>query len=169
MRCFLAVPIPVPVQSEIANLQKWLAPLSQYGKIKWVQPHNLHLTLKFYGEIQESSLSQLCEAVQVALESHSSFQIQFSGLGAFPNFSNAKVLWVGTKIGAKNLLTCAYAIENLSESVGFAKSEHEFKPHLTIARLPFLKDKRKLQEISQPFINKEFPPFNAEKLSLIHI
>ena len=150
MRVFLAVEIPDKVRAEIARLQDNLK--SAGADVKWVEPRNLHLTLKFLGEIQEEKVPSLTDALRAAAAAAAPFSISLEGVGAFPRIQHPRVLWVGIKEGKEALERLAGAIEETCNPLGFPAEERAFSPHLTIGRIRSNKRhsalEKELQEIS---------------------
>ncbi len=102
--------------------------------VKWVEPHNLHLTLKFLGEVAEAAYPRVCDALH-CVEGFPPFPIRFVGLGAFPRPRGARVLWVGVQQGAVELAELAARVDSALQPLGFQPEERPFSPHLTIGRL----------------------------------
>ncbi|MCM8794809.1 MAG: RNA 2',3'-cyclic phosphodiesterase [Candidatus Omnitrophica bacterium] len=132
MRCFIAVEPPEETRKEISRLQ---AELKQSGAdVKWVEPGNIHLTLKFLGEIDEASIASLKEALSSTLR-FSPFTMTLEGIGAFPGTTNPRVIWVGVHQGEKESKELAADVDGICEKLGFPKEERPFSPHLTIGRV----------------------------------
>lgn len=133
MRSFIAVEIPEVVRETIADIQNTL----KLGNLdaKWVAPHNLHLTLKFLGDTQESLREKLEVQLCKAAAQHKRFPMSLSGLGVFPGVRCPKVIWAGITQGEEPLKSLVCSLERECEILGFPREKHEFKAHLTIARL----------------------------------
>ncbi len=123
MRAFIAVELSEAVRAEVARLQETLR--SAGADVKWVEPENLHLTLKFLGEIDESRVAQVEEALRSAVSPFRSFSFRLEGVGAFPRVNSPKVLWVGVGEGKPKLAELGAAVEKRCA----------FSPHLTIGRV----------------------------------
>lgn len=130
-RVFLAIPIEASAQPVIAAFQSRLA--ESLGKLRWVRPDTLHLTLQFFGRTTEENLEKIkASMLSVGLRSKP-FNVTISGLGVFPNLRRPRVLWMGFQpeeplkelhaLWTQALLQAGLAIENKS-----------FSPHLTIGR-----------------------------------
>lgn len=135
MRLFVALEIPSDVRSHLADLIQELSalqPSSARKKVRWVQPHNLHVTLKFIGETPPANL----EAIQGALAAVRSDRLvglRFRGLGFFPNDKRPRVLWVGME-APPNLVSLASDVEERLEKLGIEREGRPYTPHLTLAR-----------------------------------
>jgi 2'-5' RNA ligase len=93
IRLFVAILLPDDLKKKLADLISQLRPLA--GGIKWVEPENLHLTLKFIGERSETDVAPIASAVGSALGGRNKFDVQIVGCGGFPNLRSPKVIWVG--------------------------------------------------------------------------
>jgi len=101
--------------------------------LKLVEPQNLHITMRFLGEIDERMVGDICKAIG-GIE-FNAFEIELRGLGAFPKEGYANVIWIGIRGGRERLEEVAGAIESRLRSLGIPPDERGFSPHLTIARV----------------------------------
>jgi len=142
MRTFIAIELPETIRSSLSKLQESLKETG--SDVKWVEPHNIHLTLKFLGEINEAKLEQVNAILDTIAETNSSFCLRISELGAFPNIDCPKIIWVGIdKGGAETKKIAAFLEEKLS-LIGFPKESREFSTHITIGRIRSGKNRLKL-------------------------
>jgi 2'-5' RNA ligase len=132
VRLFIAVEIPEGVKGKLAGLQDRMRRLDVDAK--WVAPANLHLTLKFIGEAEESMLPLLKSAAKEAAARHERFDLYLAGMGVFSGPRDPRVLWVGMIEGFEPLKRLASSIEDAMENLGFARESKPFKGHLTLAR-----------------------------------
>jgi 2'-5' RNA ligase len=130
VRLFVALDIPEAVRTAIKSLIGELKPLDDSWK--WVRTVNLHVTLKFLGEVAPDKLTKIVEALRTA-PAAGPVVLTFRGLGFFPNEHRPRVLWVGMD-APQSLIGLAAAVEATLVGVGFAREEREFTPHLTLAR-----------------------------------
>ena len=134
LRTFVAVETPPEMQSALAlgtaSLQKALPrPL-----VRWVAPQNVHLTLKFLGDVSPANLEKLVEALTSEVATRVSFSMTLGGLGAFPTPRRARIIWVG--LDAPPALTALlHGIEAVAARLGYAAEDRPFSPHLTIGRV----------------------------------
>ncbi len=149
MRCFIAIDMPENVKLKIAEIQEKIkTQLSRACIFKFVEPQNLHLTLKFIGETQQvEALKQaLLECKQKFTElSIKKFQAHIAGFGVFPDMKFIRVLWFGLE-PEQQFEQLHRIIENCTARHGF-KKENRFKAHVTLARVKVVKDKTKLIKI----------------------
>ncbi len=148
VRCFVAIEIPQPIQELLRSVQTRLQ--SEIRRTSWTKPGNFHLTLKFLGDVRPETIDVVSEAVQNVAEAQVPFSIEFGGVGAFPNFTRPRVLWVGIKRGALTVSNLAKAINQELQHLGFP-TDHRFHPHLTLARLRSPMDLEPLQNILRQY------------------
>jgi 2'-5' RNA ligase len=153
MRTFIAVEIPKEAQQSI---NKYIISLKDSLRdLKWVAPDNLHLTLKFLGEVQESDIKKLSGSIQKTVSGSKQFSIVLSHTGFFPPGKHPRVIWIGADGGADNLLELFQELEHYLEDAGFDREEKTFSPHLTIGRVK--RDKKILIPDTLPeFVPVEF-------------
>jgi 2'-5' RNA ligase len=132
MRTFLAVEIPEHIRKQIDIFLH-----EEAGKnlpIKWVTFNNLHITLKFLGEIDEKMKKEITPALHEVAKTYRSFNMNLEGIGCFPSPRNPRVLWIGAKQGSEMLCKIAQELEEKLARFNF-KKEKRFHPHLTIGRI----------------------------------
>jgi len=136
MRVFIAIDIDDNIRKAIAALQKQIASSISVkkGDLKWVEPNNIHLTLKFLGEINDEQLTQVKEIANTTAQAHQKFNLDIESVGGFGGRS-AKIVWVGAGKGTNELLALQKDLETLLEQAGFPKEEREFSAHLTLCRV----------------------------------
>ena len=136
MRLFVAVHLDPALRPAVEAMRRQLVEAWPRGQelVKWVEPHNLHFTLKFLGEVEEARLQGVLAALRV-VEASAPFRLQLVGLGAFPRPRGARVLWVGVGEGAAQLSRLAARVEDALGPLGFPREDRPFSPHLTIGRL----------------------------------
>ncbi len=142
MRTFISVELP---SEEKERIEETTASFRKSGfGISWVKPENLHLTLKFLGEVDDKRIQDLTAALERALEGESRFGMELRGLGVFPDLKKPRVIWIGIEKGKENLTRMQGKIEEEFSKAGFPKEKRGFTPHLTIARVKSLKGIEKL-------------------------
>ena len=133
MRTFIAIAIPKNIKDKIGVYEEPLK--KEKAKISWVKPENIHITLKFLGEVEENKISEIYEALKKCVSNQKPFDIEVMGTGGFPNLNRPRVIWVGLKKGSEELKTLAKSIDNELEKLGFQKEKRGFSPHLTVGRV----------------------------------
>ena len=124
-RLFIAVPVADEVRRAECRLVDELRLAG--ADCKWVEPENLHLTLRFFGATPLDQLPQL-EALLNQAAQMPRFEASFAGLGAFHSWENAQVVWVGVEQGAAQLAA-------LAQALGASEEGRPFSAHLTIGRI----------------------------------
>lgn len=129
MRIFIALDIPSEIRTRISE---YMDRLQQYAEgARWARREGLHVTLKFIGEVKDEKVPEIARVLAtVATEP---FTVNFSGAGFFPTAKSPRVFWVGVD-GGEALPRLAAGIETAARSLGFAREEKPFNPHLTLAR-----------------------------------
>ncbi|RLE69292.1 MAG: RNA 2',3'-cyclic phosphodiesterase [Thermoprotei archaeon] len=162
IRTFIAIDIvDNSILDKIVSVQRDLS--SCNARLKLVKRENIHLTLRFLGEIT----SLLLEDVRKIVEKieYNSFKITLSGLGAFPSSSNPRVIWIGLSEGAKHAENIFNFLENELKRIGFRPEPKGFSPHITIARVKY-GDRRCLSKIINKNINTFFGSMQVTSINL---
>ena len=142
VRSFLAIELKPELKTEIKKTIKEFKKIDT--DIKYVSPENLHLTLKFFGNINQTQIKQITEATKKVLKNFEEFKIEIEGIGTFPNKNRIKVIWVGLNKN-KTLNKLQKELDNEFNKLGFPK-ERNYKSHLTIGRMKTAKNKDKVQK-----------------------
>jgi len=148
MRCFIAIDIDEPTRAALRHLQQELAAGADIKKkdAKWVEPNNIHLTLKFLGEIKDKQVLEVCELTGQLAARHSAFDIDIEKVGCFGG-RTAKVVWVGTGAGGEKLAKLQNDLEQQLTKAGFAEDNRPFTAHLTLCRVRNPKAGARLAEL----------------------
>jgi len=133
IRTFVAVELSPAVVAQAVSLVELLRPAG--ADCKWVESQNMHLTLKFLGDVREEDTADVCRVVTKAAAEFEPFEITLGGAGAFPNARRPRTLWIGVTQGEKELVRLQTAIERVLAKRGFPKEHRAFHPHLTIGRV----------------------------------
>jgi 2'-5' RNA ligase len=130
LRAFIAVEIAPEIIQRITAAIDRLRP--DIRGIRWVAPANIHLTLKFLGDIDESQIEAIGDALSESLRPFPRCTINAKGLGVFPSVKRPRVLWVG--LHGNQLISLAANVASALAPLGFMLEEQSFTPHLTIGR-----------------------------------
>ena len=134
LRAFIAIEIPPPIHTAItrqtARLQAALGP----ALVRWAPIENVHLTLKFLGDISVSNVELLTQMLGVEAGRLAPFEIRVEGLGAFPDMRRPRVVWIGVHAPAE-LEALQHSIEAAAARLGYPGEKRAFSPHLTIGRV----------------------------------
>lgn len=165
MRLFIAVNLEEELKKKIVPLEEELRKTG--ADVKWVEVKNLHLTLKFLGEVEESKVTAIEQIVTPILANFSSFEMRFSGFGVFPSLNYPRVVWIGVKDGGEQLKALSEKIENSLISLGFRKEDRPFTAHLTLGRVRSAKNKQELIKKIEERENQEIGSQKVEKIYLM--
>ena len=132
VRLFLAINIAPSVRQAIVDATSSLRAAAP--SLGWVDEGRVHLTLKFLGEQGESVVAAMAGALNDVTRQHRPFSVQLGGIGAFPNFRRARVVWMGIERDPR-LELLHHDVELACEALGFEVEGRAFRPHLTLARV----------------------------------
>ena len=134
IRAFIAIDLPPDVQNCLAQISEEL--IDQLGEksVRWVPVENIHLTLKFLGDVSLNNLDVLKEILSSETATQKPIEISIGRLGAFPKVRRPRVIWVGIE-APPELLALQRSIEGRTIKVGYPPDERDFSPHLTLGRV----------------------------------
>src|SRR5262245_4444875 len=142
MRTFIAIEVPSEIKSALAAMQKQLRRAG--AEVSWTKPENIHLTLNFLGEVDESRIREVERVFVDSAGEFRPFALSLSGAGVFPNSRQPRVLWAGLSGDIEKTAELRRRLEEGLEPIGFEREEKELQPHLTIGRV---KSNRKTREL----------------------
>lgn len=142
MRCFVAIELPDDALRRITALQRRHATLDR--AVRWSRPEQMHLTLKFLGEVPDADVPRVCEAVATATAKHSPFPLAVRGCGCFPPGGSARILWVGIDEPTGALARLQTGCEQALADLGYPPEGRAFTAHVTVARV---RDPRASREV----------------------
>ena len=145
MRIFIALELPQSVRDRLGKLQGRLK--GSGDRIRWVNSSHIHLTLKFLGEVKEENLEKVIRTARNVAAQFSVVKVKIGKIGAFPNFSSPRVIWVGIEEDKDKLEALATGLEEKLAQEGFVKSSRKWTPHLTLARVKVLEEREKLKDL----------------------
>lgn len=135
MRSFLAVDLDAGVKAEINSFIDRLRRVQE--SVKWVSPENVHVTLYFFGEIDDYTFQALEGIVQEAVSGLNSFSITIDGLSAFPSSVRPRVIWLGVRDESSNLKKIFSSVNEqiIARRLDVEREKRDYTPHITIGRL----------------------------------
>ncbi len=133
IRAFIAFPLPEGVIAFLREAQNELK--SQGFPARWVRPENIHLTLKFLGDINLRDLEGIAAAIHDAAEGRRPVSFKALGLGVFPAIRRARVVWVGVAGEVDRIADCRKALDARLSTFGIGAEKRPFRGHLTLGRL----------------------------------
>jgi len=164
VRSFICIEIPSSIQARIEELQRRLRPLG--ADVTWVKASNIHLTLKFLGDVSQSQVTRVRSALSNVCKGYGPIVLKIGGTGAFPSLRNPRVLWVGVTEMSETLPPLHKAVEDMLEKEGFPRENKPFSPHLTFGRI---RSPRKVDSLADALAREEFAPenFRADRVILM--
>lgn len=134
LRAFIAIEIPQGIHQAIEKQAAPVRAAINPSLVRWVPVENIHLTLKFLGDVSPANLEMLEQMLCAEVGHHSSFELEFGGLGAFPTPKRPRVIWIGVQAPA-GLEALQHGIEAATATLGYPDEQRPFSPHLTIGRV----------------------------------
>lgn len=133
IRSFIAIPLSPEVQRSAKRLMRDLR--QEKDGIKWVPEDNLHLTLKFLGEVIDREVPAVCRAIREVCQHFDPFALEFAGAGGFPTSDRPRVIWAGIVAGSEPLVSLVTALETELAKIGFKPEPRDYRPNLTLGRV----------------------------------
>lgn len=144
IRLFVSVDLPSAVADSIAEVQDFF---EEASGLDFTDPDQAHITLKFLGDVSEHRLEAVTAALETAVAEAEvgPFDATFGGLGVFPSFDYISVVWLGVEDGSADLIRLQEPIERHLVEAGFDPEDHDFTPHVTLARMNHAGGKEQVQ------------------------
>jgi len=168
VRSFIAIELPGELKLGLIQLQSRLK-LGKQPWVKWVEPHSIHLTLKFLGSIPVDKIGEITRAMEEAAQGIPPFHLEVSDLGVFPNLRRVQVAWVGISGQLDKLGQLQQGIESNLARLGFAPESRPFTPHLTLARLRQQASLEERQKFGQLIAGTKFEAVYAIEVDAISL
>jgi 2'-5' RNA ligase len=163
-RAFVAIDLPESVRSALAAAQETLK--SQGLRVKWVRPENIHLTLKFLGNIDVAHTDAIVKAMMLAASGCGTIALAPSGIGVFPHVRRPRVIWVGLGGQLDLLKNLQQTLDAHLADVGFPSESRPFKGHLTLGRVKGKMAANHLQAAFDTLGKFEFEGFEVNRIIL---
>jgi 2'-5' RNA ligase len=159
-RTFLALDLDEAARRRLARLRGELD--DGRSKIGWVSPENLHVTLKFLGDVEDALLADVCRTIQDVAAGIEAFDFDVLGVQAVPDVGNLRMFWAGVLEPTGRLEILAGELESAFAGLGFKREDRAFKPHITLARVKFTRDPRALRAVTGRSAEERFGVCRAE-------
>jgi RNA 2',3'-cyclic 3'-phosphodiesterase len=167
LRAFIAVEIPSEIQlnvhKETSNFRKGIDSL-----VRWVPSHNMHLTLKFLGDVSPKNVEFLVQMLRSEAGNIPCFDLHLAGLGSFPNLKRPRVLYVGIQAPAA-LGALQHGIESASHRLGYESEERPFSAHLTLGRVRQNITALEQQKIRRTLEGIQVDLFGTARVDSVHL
>jgi len=133
IRSFISIPITPAITAAARAIIKRLKPLDD--SIRWVPLDNIHLTLKFLGDVDNVEIPQICSSIRRVTDTVSPFELHVKGAGGFPNLEKPRVLFAGVEDPTGRLVEMVARLEPELAELGFKPEPRDYRPHLTLGRI----------------------------------
>ena len=163
-RIFAAIDISDEARTKVAEYVKNLKSEFSDLRVGWERTEKLHLTLKFFGDVDDQDLQKLTHAAIEAAVQMPKFNLRIAETGVFPSQRKARVLWLDVKDETESLYKLANVFESNCAKNGFTKETRSFKAHLTIGRL---REPEKSRELVEKHLESKFEPIKFEVSEIV--
>lgn len=165
VRSFIAINIPAKIRNKLEKIQDDLK--KSNTALQLVRPENIHITLKFLGNVPVESINDIQDAINESVSGFRIFSVSFEKIGVFPNPQYPRVIWVGIEKGAEELSLLNTKIENSISMFSLHQENRKFQPHLTIARVRSGKNRKRLVNTLEELKNIRAGEMLAKKICLM--
>lgn len=165
LRCFVAISLPDELKAKISGIQEKLKLAG--ADVSWTRPEGMHLTLKFFGEIEDKRIPKIEKALDMAVADVSTFSLSVSGIGTFPDMRRPRVIWIGLKEDGSNLFTLQKGVEEELKNIGFPSEDRRFSPHITLGRIRSNRNIEKLLRLIDEEKGIDTGGFDVSEIHLI--
>ncbi len=168
IRAFIAIDLSAEISQ---NLEKVIEDLKgSMGRvpIRWAPVKNIHLTIKFLGDVSVGNLDLLIEIIQAEANRHPAFELSVGELGTFPSNRHPRVIWVGVE-APPELEALHHGIETETARLGYAPEDRPFSPHLTLGRVPRNVNSGELHRISETLDTQKVGFLGATRVDAVHL
>jgi RNA 2',3'-cyclic 3'-phosphodiesterase len=133
-RAFIPIELPDRIRILLGQVIDQLESQVPEGSVRWVPPENVHLTLKFLGDVSESNYEVLTTLLETQSQHYQPFNISVGGLGSYPNEKRPRVIWIGVEAKSE-LYSLQKSIDAETVRLGYASEARDYTPHLTVGRV----------------------------------
>lgn len=165
IRAFLAVEPTEDVLQAVSRLQENLKKEIK-GKISWTRPQGNHITLKFFGNIDQDDVKNICAIIKNQIASVPTLSLNVEKIGAFPDARRPRVLWLGTTGDIDKLAALQTQVERDFEGIGFPRENRPFHAHLTLGRIKIPQEITGIKEAMDKYKDFAAGGFNCKELVL---
>ncbi len=164
IRTFLALELDEPIRRAIAASAGRI-PVGD-SKVRWVDRQNLHVTMKFLGDVPDTDVMDVCRAVEDAAAELTPFDFDVVGLECTPARGAVKMIWAGVRDPAGILAGTFARLESAMETLGFDIERRAFRPHVTVGRVRYCKDPTAFRQATEQFANEPFGEHTAFEVTV---
>jgi 2'-5' RNA ligase len=168
LRAFIAVEIPTGIHQAIEKKTASIRVALNPSLVRWVPAENVHLTLKFLGDVSPANQEMLEQMLSAEVSQHRTFEMEFGGLGAFPNPKRPRVIWIGIQAPA-GLDALQHGIGAATATLGYPDEQRPFSPHLTIGRVKQNVGSAGIQQIRTALDETKVGSLGTARVSAVHL
>lgn len=168
IRAFIAVDLSPTILEKIEHVAQDLQQQMDTVPIRWVPTENIHLTLKFLGNVSTANLEILMDILGKVVASHHECDISVGGIGVFPKTHNPRVIWVGMEV-PQELTNLQYNIEIETARLGYSREHRPFSPHLTFGRVSRNASTEEIQKIAKILENYRVGFLGATRVRTVYL
>jgi len=167
-RLFLAANVSDEQRQALGQLIENLAKGIRFTRAHpaWVKPENIHLTLKFLGDVEETRIESIAKALGTAITHVQPIPFDIAKLGVFPDAQAPRVLWIGIDQGRSRIADLAGTIENAMARIGFPRERRAFHPHLTLARIKAVRGVGEMMDVVESHRRAHLPAARIHAVTL---
>lgn len=168
IRAFIAIDLSSEIQHRLDEVvQNYKTQLTNIP-IRWIAAKNIHLTLKFLGDVSLSNLDILTDMIQAEISGHRQFDISVGGSGAFPSIRQPRIIWIGVE-APPELTAIQNGIEAITGRLGYVRDERPFSPHLTLGRVARNATSQDIKAISKALETNKVGFLGATCVEKVHL
>lgn len=168
IRSFIAVDLPESMSDSLSATSKQLQGMLEGLPIRWVPIENIHLSLKFLGDVSERNIPMLKEILAAEAASHTTFEISVGGFGIFPTLLRPRVLWVGVE-APDELNNLQRRVDMETARLGYAPDQRDFTPHLTFGRVSRNASPAQVRKVSDTLRNFSLGFLGAARITEVSL
>lgn len=146
MRLFVGIKLDQGVTDYLAGLREECPLPGDEAEVKWLKAPQLHLTLRFLGDVPDSQLPKICEVVDRVSRSLNPFDLKVDGVDCFPDHGAVRIIWAKLRDEGGTLARCFSDLEAELTALGFSPERRELVPHVTLARVRYDRSRGQLRE-----------------------
>jgi 2'-5' RNA ligase len=168
IRAFIAVDLPPEVQECLRQISTQLTEQMGDVPVRWVAPENIHLTLKFLGDVSTNNIQVLTELLEAETASQKPMVISVGGVGAFPKVRSPRVIWVGVE-APQELVALQRSIDSQTARIGYARDRRPFSPHLTLGRVSRNATPQDVRKIGDALASQKVGFLGVARIRAVHL
>lgn len=168
IRAFVAIELSTEIYARLNEVEDQLQERMDAEVIRWVPSQNIHLTLKFLGDVSLANLEVLKKILESEVAKHMPFEISVGELGAFPSIRRPRVIWVGVQ-APPDLGLLQHGIETEMAGLGYAPEDREFSPHLTLGRVSRNASSQELKNVGDVLASSKVSYLGATRVTDVNL